>query len=160
MKHHFNFVELETLQSRLDYCYDYMEEYRSNSGYRGGDLRGINKLKDNLYWLCVDFTTDVSETLDELISNFDIDRIHIEDSIASRQVDIESSTSVECSEYTSSNPLLVECPRGPYYVWEEFGQFKGSTENPNARIVDARRIQTFDDFDSLDEVVEYVSKYF
>lgn len=73
---------------------------------------------------------------------------------------IESSTSIECSEYTSENPLLVECPRGPYYVWEEFGTFKGSTENPNSRITNAFRVQTFDGFDSLDEVVDYVKEYF
>lgn len=77
-----------------------------------------------------------------------------------RYNDIESSTSIECSEYTSENPLLVECPRGPYYVWEEFGTFKGSTENPNSRITNAFRVQTFDGFDSLDEVVDYVKKYF
>lgn len=64
------------------------------------------------------------------------------------------------TEYTSTNPLLVECPRGPYYVREEFGKFKGSVNNPNARIVDARKIRTFDGFDTFDEVVEYVKKYF
>lgn len=64
------------------------------------------------------------------------------------------------TEYTSTNPLLVECPRGPYYVWEEFGKFKGSVNNPDGRIVDARKINTFDGFDTLDEVVEYVKKYF
>ena len=73
---------------------------------------------------------------------------------------VESSTSIECSEYTSENPLLVECPRGSYYVWEEFGEFKGSVNNPNSRIVDARRIQTFDGFDTIDEVIDYVQKYF
>lgn len=73
---------------------------------------------------------------------------------------ILESTSIECSEYTSENPLLVECPRGPYYVWEEFGTFKGSTENPNSRITNAFRVQTFDGFDSLDEVVDYVKEYF
>lgn len=64
------------------------------------------------------------------------------------------------TQYTSNSPLLVECHRGPYYVWEEFGKFKGSVSDPSARIVDARRIHTFDGFESIDEVVEYVKKYF
>ena len=64
------------------------------------------------------------------------------------------------SEYTIHNPLKVECPRGPYYIWEESGKFKGSTNNPDAYIIDARRIHTFDGFDTLDEVVEYAKKYF
>ena len=64
------------------------------------------------------------------------------------------------TEYTSSNPLQVDCPRGPYYVWEEFGKFKGSVNNPDTFISDARKVQTFDGFDTIDEVIEYVKKYF
>lgn len=64
------------------------------------------------------------------------------------------------SEYSPSNPLLVKCPRGDFYIWEQFGKFKGSTENPDSFITDARKVRTFDGFDTIDEVVEYVKKYF
>lgn len=74
---------------------------------------------------------------------------------------VESSSNIMAeSEYTSSNPLKVECPRGPYYVWEDFGKFKGSVNNPDTFISDARKVNTFDGFNSIDEVVEYVKKYF
>lgn len=64
------------------------------------------------------------------------------------------------SEYTSSNPLKVDCPRGVYYIWEEFGKFKGSVNNPNTFISDARKVNTFDGFDNINDVIEYVKKYF
>lgn len=76
-------------------------------------------------------------------------------------IGVTASTSIKAdSEYTSSNPLKVDCPRGPYYVWEEFGKFKGSVNNPDTFISDARKINTFDGFNSLDEVIDYVKKYF
>ena len=58
------------------------------------------------------------------------------------------------------NPIEVETPHGKYYVWEELGTLKGSTQHPDNRIVDAHKINTFDGFDTIEEVVEYVKKYF
>lgn len=80
--------------------------------------------------------------------------------VADAVIDANSSSIEASTDYTSTRPLKVDCPRGPYYIWEEFGTFKGSVNNPDTFISDARRIHTFDGFNSLDEVVDYVKKYF
>lgn len=59
-----------------------------------------------------------------------------------------------------TNTVCVDCPRGPYYIWNQFGTFKGSTEDPDRFVVDARKINTFEGFESIEEVIDYVKKYF
>ena len=60
--------------------------------------------------------------------------------------------------------IKVDAPRGVYYVYEVGGEIFGTAnhENITARIVDARAIHNFtnDGFISLDEVIDYVKKYF
>lgn len=50
-----------------------------------------------------------------------------------------------------------------YHIWKEGGDYKGSFEDPKNRITDANKINKFSSsqgFDSIDDVVEYVEKYF
>lgn len=70
---------------------------------------------------------------------------------------------------TLDNPYEMELSGrigGKYWIWRDsFGDFHGTNdlENARARVSDARRISDFkksDGFRTLDDVVEYVGKYF
>ena len=70
---------------------------------------------------------------------------------------------MENANPTQSNPLKVDCPRGQYYLWQDAdGTVWGSTEKPDKFISNARAIKNFTDsgFESLDDAIAYVKKYF
>ena len=63
-----------------------------------------------------------------------------------------------------SEVIKVDAPRGAYYVYQVGSEIFGTVDPANitARVVNARAIHNFtsDGFVTLDEVIEYVKKYF
>lgn len=61
------------------------------------------------------------------------------------------------------NVTEIEVNGEPYYIWESFNGFKGSKENPNQFITNARAILDFNrnnGFNSIQDVIDYINQYF
>ena len=84
--------------------------------------------------------------------------------LATAVIDRSIITESADSDPTQANPLKIAAPRGEYWVWVEGSEIYGSAvkPNPDRFIVNARSYTNFSaqGFDTVDEVVEYVKKYF
>lgn len=61
------------------------------------------------------------------------------------------------------NVTEIEVNGEPYYIWESLNGFKGSKENPNQFITDARAVLDFSrshGFETLQDVINYINTYF
>ena len=84
--------------------------------------------------------------------------------LATAVIDRSIITESSDKDPSEESPLKIDAPRGEYWVWMEGGDIYGSAikPNPNQNIVNARAFTNFtvQGFDTLDEVIEYVKKYF
>ena len=84
--------------------------------------------------------------------------------LATAVIDRSIITESSDKDPSEESPLKIDAPRGEYWVWIEGGDIYGSAikPNPNQNIVNARAFTNFtaQGFDTLDEVIEYVKKYF
>jgi hypothetical protein len=81
-----------------------------------------------------------------------------------KQLVSESKSVFESDDPTEENPMKIDAPRGEYWVWKALGEIYGSATKPDPKknIVDARATTNFSQqgFDDLEEVIDYIKKYF
>ena len=79
---------------------------------------------------------------------------------------VKGSTAISRKSKTSirkENVTEIEVNGEPYYIWESFNGFKGSKENPDQRITNARAVLDFkrgNGFETLQDVIDYINMYF
>lgn len=144
---------------------DYMGIYGKVSDYKNimtTEKIGAVEYLESLREMCKEADDLFDEDDDsELLS--DIDNIlSLIDSTLYKLKELKENEGIKSlSEYIKES-LLNESKEN-YYIWQELGTWKGTNEkNKNARIKNAREIQTFNGFDDdpAEEVIEYIKKYF
>lgn len=145
---------------------DYMGIYGKVSDYKNimtTEKIGAVEYLESLREMCKEAADDLFDDDDdsELLSDIDNILSLIDSTLYKLKELKESSRMKSLSEYIQES--LLNESKEKYYIWQELGTWKGTNEkNKNARIKNAREIQTFNGFDDdpAEEVIEYIKKYF
>ena len=70
---------------------------------------------------------------------------------------------VDKTKVRKMNVTEIEVNGEPYYIWQHFDDFKGSRENPDQYVTNARAVLDFkraNGFNSIQDVIDYIKQYF
>lgn len=145
---------------------DYMGIYGKVSDYKNimtTEKIGAVEYLESLREMCKEAADDLFDEDDDSELLSDIDNIlSLIDSTLYKLKELKENNMLKSlSEYIKES--LLNESKEKYYIWQEFDTWKGTNEkNKNARIKNAREIQTFNGFDGdpAEEVIEYIKKYF
>lgn len=145
---------------------DYMGIYGKVSDYKNimtTEKIGAVEYLESLREMCKEAADDLFDEDDDSELLSDIDNIlSLIDSTLYKLKELKENNMLKSlSEYIQES--LLNESKEKYYIWQEFGTWKGTNEkNKNARIKNAREIHTFNGFDDdpAEEVIEYIKKYF
>ena len=145
---------------------DYMGIYGKVSDYKNimtTEKIGAVEYLESLREMCKEAADDLFDEDDDSEILSDIDNIlSLIDSTLYKLKELKENNMLKSlSEYIKES--LLNESKEKYYIWQEFDTWKGTNEkNKNARIKNAREIQTFNGFDGdpAEEVIEYIKKYF
>lgn len=145
---------------------DYMGIYGKVSDYENimtTEKIGAVEYLESLREMCKEAADDLFDEDDdsELLSDIDNILSLIDSTLYKLKELKENNILKSLAEYIKES--LLNESKEKYYIWQENGEWKGTNEkNKNARIKNAREIQTFNGFDDdpAEEVIEYIKKYF
>lgn len=145
---------------------DYMGIYGKVSDYKNimtTEKIGAVEYLESLREMCKEAADDLFDEDDDSELLSDIDNIlSLIDSTLYKLKELKENEGMKSLLEYIQESLLNES-KEKYYIWQELGTWKGTNEkNKNARIKNAREIQTFNGFDDdpAEEVIEYIKKYF
>lgn len=145
---------------------DYMGIYGKVSDYKNimtTEKIGAVEYLESLREMCKEAADDLFDDDDDSELLSDIDNIlSLIDSTLYKLKELKENNYLKSLTEYIQESLLNES-KEKYYIWQELGTWKGTNEkNKNARIKNAREIQTFNGFDDdpAEEVIEYIKKYF